>query len=174
MITLCNINNYDIDTAHALYVESFPAEERRPWDDIIFRSSQNQQRFRLLGIYIESVFTGFITIWKFPSFRYVEHFAIYPSMRSRGIGAEALAELISYDSSPIVLEVELPKTSLLALRRIGFYSRCGFTPHPEYQYIQPPYAADLPPVPLMLMTYGVLNLDNVTRTLHRHVYGISD
>lgn len=174
MITIHSISNHDLENAHSLYFESFPPEERRPWDDIILRSTQSQQRFRLLGIYIDSVFAGLITIWQFPSFRYVEHFAISPSMRSRGIGAEALAALIYYSASPIVLEVELPETSPLARRRIDFYSRCGFTPHPEYQYIQPPYAADLPPVPLMLMTSGVLNLDDATRALHRHVYGIRD
>lgn len=174
MITLCNINRRDLDTALSLYIESFPPEERRPWDDIILRSTQCQQRFQLLGIYIDSVFAGLITIWQFPSFRYVEHFATSPSMRSRGIGAEALAALISHSASPIVLEVELPETSPLARRRIDFYSRCGFIPHPEYKYIQPPYSADLPAVPLMLMTTAPINLDDVSLTLHRHVYGISD
>jgi len=172
MITIHTLPEQDIEKSYFLYCESFPPKERRKWDDILQRSADNKEPFQLLGVYSDYIFAGFITMWTFSDFRYIEHFAIEPTMRSHGIGSEVLANLIAESTKPIVLEVELPQQSDIAIRRINFYSRCGFTPHPEYEYIQPPYAANLPAVPLMLMATSYLDLDAVTHTLHKQVYNV--
>ena len=93
-------------------------------------------------------------------------------MRGRGYGSEALAMLIARTEQPLILEAE-PPTDELTRRRIGFYERSGFTLY-DYPYVQPAYTADSQPVPLCLM--GTLDtqdimLDQVSRTLHREVYG---
>ena len=58
----------------------------------------------------------------------------------------------------------------MAPRRIGFYRRNGFRLL-EADYIQPPYAEDLPSLPLKLMSRGELpDIDRVISTLHQRVY----
>jgi ribosomal protein S18 acetylase RimI-like enzyme len=115
---------------------------------------------------------GLLTTWTFDSFTYIEHFALSPEVRGRGYGSEALAMLIARTEQPLILEAE-PPTDELTRRRIGFYERSGFTLY-DYPYVQPAYTADSQPVPLCLM--GTLDtqdimLDQVSRTLHREVYG---
>jgi ribosomal protein S18 acetylase RimI-like enzyme len=115
---------------------------------------------------------GLLTTWTFDSFTYIEHFALSLEVRGRGYGSEALAMLIARTEQPLILEAE-PPTDELTRRRIGFYERSGFTLY-DYPYVQPAYTADSQPVPLCLM--GTLDtqdimLDQVSRTLHREVYG---
>ena len=93
-------------------------------------------------------------------------------MRGRGIGGLALQNVIAAAGKPIVLEVEPAATGRQAEQRITFYQRNGLIAFPDYPYIQPAYAPDLPDVELMLMaTSDDLNLPSITGTLHAKVYG---
>jgi len=169
----------DISQAKHIYVDAFPPEERRPWDDIVRRHHADNgaahPRFSLLGIYANE-FAGFITIWRFDAFDYVEHFVIAPEKRSGGIGAKAIASILAGFSAgrAVVLEAEHANQSPMAARRLDFYRRCGFTAHEDFEYIQPPYAPGLPEVPLMLLSANhasSLNLNEVAATIHHEVYG---
>ena len=116
---------------------------------------------------------GLLTTWHFEEFIYIEHFAIAPTLRSQGYGAEALRTFIYEHGKPIILEAE-PPTDALSIRRIGFYERSGLTLY-DFPYIQPAYTPDSNPVELCLM--GTLDtnatpLTLVSRTLHREVYGV--
>lgn len=120
-------------------------------------------------------FAGMITSWHFGGFRYIEHFAICPSMRNSGLGAKALSEFMAMDSSPIVLEVELPEDEL-SRRRIGFYERQGMELFDCMEYVQPPYRPTGNSLPMHLMaSTGFLNpanFEEVRDKLHSHVYGL--
>lgn len=177
------IADADLDRARQIYLDSFPPEERRPWDDIVAKHTAAAASpipgFSLLGIYADGIYAGFITIWRFDGFDYVEHFAIDPEKRGGGLGAKAIASVLSGFSSgrPVVLEAEHAHQSAMATRRLGFYERCGFTVHHAFQYIQPPYAPGLPEVPLLLLSANAtttLPLDCVAATLHRRVYNTVD
>lgn len=158
-----------------IYHEAFPPEERRHWDDIVRMSLSDGFPLEFLTVMYRGKEAGLITCWRFKDFDYVEHFAIDPSLRGRGVGAaaiEALAAMSDARGVPVVLEVELPDAGHDARRRIGFYERCGFTAHRDFKYVQPPYAPGLPEVDLMLMTSGpALDLDKAAEVLHREVYG---
>lgn len=177
-IELLQYRNYPqfIYEIKELYISSFPPQERRLWEDIEQLLSQHGSPFNLLVIVSNGVFAGFISWWNLNKFYYIEHFAVIESMRSCGVGTDALKQFIASTSMPIVLEVELPDSSEMAQRRIKFYQRNGFTPHPNFQYIQPPYSLNLPPVPLMLMTVNAstsLNLQHLKTKLHHIVYNVS-
>lgn len=172
MIRLTGIKTADFEPARRLYVSAFPPEERRPWDDIVARDADRSSPLTLLGIYSDGVFAGIITVWHFATMRYVEHFAVAQAARGRGIGAQAITTLIAADSAPVVLEVEPESQGETASRRIRFYCRRGFIPHPGFRYVQPPYGVGLPPVELMLMSTAPIDLEATARTLHREVYGI--
>lgn len=163
------------DKLNRIYHEAFPPEERREWTDIVKRSASADSPMQFFTVMYRGRKAGLITCWRFKEFDYVEHFAVDPSLRGRGVGAaaiEALAAMSAARGVPVVLEVELPETGRDARRRIAFYERCGFKAHADFKYIQPPYGPGLPEVELMLMTCGPsTDLDRVAAVLHSEVYG---
>ena len=167
-MTLTPLDPADLAAAEALYLASFPPEERRDWQQIADPALMP----RLLGVYDDAAaLAGFITIWPFDTFIYVEHFAVDPSRRGAGIGATAIELLRRQSELPIVLEVEPPThPDPMAPRRIRFYERCGLHLL-DYDYTQPPYATGLPSVPLRLMTTDpTLSPRTIETTLHTRVY----
>ncbi len=64
---------------------------------------------------------GFIAIWEFDDFVYVEHFALTESCRGLGLGSKMLKETAKLFEKPLCLEVEPPTTDI-ARRRIRFTS----------------------------------------------------
>lgn len=157
-----------------LYFDAFPEEERRPLNSLVelLKTSETPFRYTVIRFGIRKV--GFITWWKLDGCVYVEHFAIHQKARSHGLGAKALALFCQMnDDSTIVLEVEPEGSTEMASRRINFYKRSGFVPHPDFEYVQPPYTEDLPSVPLMLMTWGATaDLAKAASQIHRNVYGV--
>lgn len=163
------------DKVKSLYFSSFPEEERRQWDDLLKRVNAPDEPLNLFIVNVKGRFAGFITWWRLDGgLRYVEHFAIDPSLRGAGTGARAIKEFVASESSAVILEVEPEDMDEMARRRIGFYRRCGFTDHPEFSYEQPPYSPGLPAVKLTLMTSGDVtpDLENAARQLHGKVYGV--
>ncbi len=142
-----------------LYFESFPEEERRPWTDIERRVDSGDPFFNFYVLQHKGANIGFLTIWNLPGNIYVEHFAIFDNCRGGGFGAEVVRRLAVEGESrpeglpakPVLLEVELPESSELAARRVGFYERNGLRSLDDVPYFQPPYADGLPDVPMMLM-----------------------
>lgn len=161
-----------------LYTSSFPAEERRPWDDIVSRIDNGDNVFNFYVLKHKNSIAGFATLWRLPGALYCEHFAILPSLRGSGLGAMAVKEMIARvgedakgNKIPLVLEVELPEASLEASRRISFYERCGLRSHDDFPYWQPPYQRELPEVPMMLMSAGEIpDRTSFVMILHTIVY----
>lgn len=156
----------------ALYESAFPPEERRPTADEL---ALDDKRFTISLIEHQGKFAGFITVWHFDRFTYIEHFATLPELRGGGIGSQTLATLLASTDKPVVLEVE-PPAGTIAKRRIAFYRRAGFAEMPQ-PYEQPPYRAGAPAVPLRIMTTsrdtGDDFFDEIKRTLYSEVYKIT-
>lgn len=162
------------DRVRKLYFESFPPEERREWPAVERLLAARRGRMAMFEIFLCGRQAGFITWWNMDGFAYVEHFAVDPRYRGGGVGRNAIVSFVAAVGRPVVLEVEPASTGEMARRRIAFYERCGFTAHPVYEYIQPPYGPGLPPVPLMLMTAGGdVSLPEAASALHLHVYGVA-
>lgn len=165
----------NISWVKRLYTDAFPIEERRPWDALIDKLSDSGSHFHIMAIYSRGHLSGFISWWEMNDFRYIEHFAVDTRLRGSGIGAKAITRFVT-QGSPVILEVEPADTGLMAARRINFYKRCGFTPHPGFPYIQPPYAPGLPSMPLMLMTakasgrHPDIDLPEAATRIHTLVY----
>lgn len=161
-----------------IYFESFPAEERRDWADLTRLVDDSESPLNMSVIVPDGTIglkdaVGFITWWRLDGFVYVEHFAIGAGTRGGGLGSEAIKMFVAEMEAPVVLEVEPRGSNDMANRRIGFYERCGFIAHYDFEYIQPPYSPHLPSVPLVLMTTNAgLSLDYVASQLHRRVYGV--
>ncbi len=175
------------DSLVHIYLQSFPIDEQRPVESIaclfadkprytmyaIIDDDQNSHSEAYSKPYtLNTKPIGLLTTWTFDGFTYIEHFALAPEVRGLGYGSEALQMLIAQTPRPLILEAE-PPTDELTRRRIRFYERSGFTLY-DYPYLQPAYTADSQPAELRLM--GTLDtqrtpLDQVSRILHREVYG---
>ncbi len=161
--------------AHILetYTTAFPSVERRDvglLPDLLGDDSD----FRSYAFCDGEHYIGFMHFWEFPTFHYLEHFAIISSTRRKGYGSRALQWLLDQlpKDTPLILEVELPEDELTR-RRVAFYKRHGLylldTP-----YIQPPYRETDEEVPLRLMCTSEHLPEDAIRTLRSSVYGCTD
>lgn len=145
---LIKIDNSDFDFIYSALVRNFPEEERRDYDDA--SSIIENPAYSLFHILSDGKRVGFISAWQLDKICFIEHFVIYESYRSQGLGAMALS-LFKQKFDCIVLEVE-PPVGDIQKRRIGFYERCGFKAN-SVLYLQPSYRANGKAVPLVLMSY---------------------
>lgn len=155
----------------SLYEKAFPLEERRPTDEWLEKNSSSDL-FTINLLESDGQTLGFITIWQFEDFAYVEHFAVDEKQRGNGIGAATISALRAALPCPVVLEVE-PPTEHISIRRIRFYERNGFVIS-SLSYLQPPYTSQLQPLELKLMstdaTFLSENFDHIVSTLYKYVY----
>jgi GNAT superfamily N-acetyltransferase len=154
----------------SLYLLAFVEDERRPCRRMFELIDDKGNNFNFVLIYCNQNLVGFVTMWNFDEFLYVEHFAIFSEMRGRGVGAAVLNILKHNQIKPLLLEAELPGASADAARRVEFYKRCGLEAHMEYRYLQPAYAPGRRAVELLLMTSGQVDLDSAHDTLYAKVY----
>lgn len=155
-----------------LYEGSFHVEERRESEQLF--GERRPQGLKLYIIYAKEYdrMLGFISLWAMQGFRFVEHFSLFPEIRSKGYGAEVLRSLQSESREPIVLECERPNTAI-AQRRLNFYERCGFGII-DRDYQQAPYAKGLPWVPMLLLSCGEApSLELVKSEIYSKVYCIT-
>ena len=174
----------DFSEIYRIMQASFSDDEYRPYDEQLALFEKPEYRiYYMSAIEMERVSNhstgnstmhaaGFLAVWEFESFTYIEHFAVDPVLRNSGTGSAMLQELVKQYQKPICLEVELPEDELTR-RRIGFYERNGFVFN-EYPYIQPPISKGKSPVPLRIMTYGEAitreTFEAIKNVLYRSVY----
>ncbi len=137
------------DEMFSLIELSFPSDERRKKAEHL--AEFDSKFFRSLCLYGEKL-VGFLNLWDFSDFVYIEHFAVDPQLRGNGTGTAIMKKALELNRGRTkVLEAEPPELSKTAFRRIGFYKRLGFIPNPM-EYWQPPITASEPPVKLSLLS----------------------
>jgi len=133
--------------ALSLYDMSFPHHEKRQPHSQAEILNDDLYHFDL--IFDDDTFIGIILNWEYEKFIYVEHFCILPEMRNKRYGQKALS-LLSQRGKTVILEID-PPIDEIAMRRKGFYERCGFVSNP-FRHIHPPYHKDIEGHKLMIMT----------------------
>ena len=181
---LQRINETDFSEIYRIMQASFPDDEYRLYNEQLALFEEPEYRIYYVPVtgwegsgdnsHGNSAMhaAGFLAVWEFESFTYIEHFAVDPVLRNSGTGSAMLQELVRKYQKQICLEVELPEDELTR-RRIGFYERNGFVFN-EYPYIQPPISKGKSPVPLRVMTYGKgitrQAFEEMRKVLYRRVY----
>ena len=114
----------------ALYEESFPDEERIPWDDLLRLVKAMPLEFT---VYREGEdLLGLTLVYPRPRLSWFWYFAVPPEKRGRGIGQRILSALLAhYAGRSAVLDMEDPGQSDAPnpeqrRRRAAFYRRNGF------------------------------------------------
>lgn len=154
-----------------LLISAFPIQERR--DIEAQRQLTNDSSIFHNNVLIANgIPIGLITYWDMEIFYYIEHFAIDEKNRNKGYGQEVLNILKKTLKAPIVLEAEVPNDEI-SQRRINFYQRQGFILH-NIHYLQPPYRKGDLWLPLKLMTYGKIDMNNqyefIKNKIYKYVY----
>lgn len=166
-------NKSDLEFVEKLYIESFPANERRPVLEL-HHVMQDDNRFIVyLLVNEDEVRVGFITLWDLDTFLFIEHFAVSPEQRNGGSGTKSLEALFTETTLPLVGEIELPEFSDFAARRYKFYKKNGFDIW-DMDYAQPPYIEGFESIPMKILTYRDLgfpaNFEAVRDTIYKNVY----
>jgi GNAT superfamily N-acetyltransferase len=161
------------ERARELYESAFPVFERRSVEQL--KQDLNHPFFHAEIVEKDQKFTGILFWWQLGSFRFIEHFAIIPQMRGKGIGKQVLTSMIQTQHTPIILEVEPERFSSDAIRRIAFYKKSGFHLN-QYPYFQPPYHPGNKPIPLQIMSYpnpiNPFEFPQIVREIHKQVYQV--
>lgn len=114
--------------AWELYTNSFPIEEQRPLS--LHQKAINDTRFHPY-VYVsdQDELLAICFYWQFPQFKYLEHFAVNPKYRNKGIGSKIIKNF-AQDHQPVILEIE-PPIDTISIQRLRFYKRNLFkeTPH---------------------------------------------
>ncbi len=163
------------DEMFSLIERSFPPDERRRKEEHF--AEFDSPVFRSLCLCGEKLL-GFFNFWDFSDFVYLEHFAVDPELRGKGIGSGILKKVLDiHCGRRAVLEAEPPELNEIAFRRIGFYKRLGFFQNPM-EYWQPPITANEPPVRLSLLSTPVLltesEYSSIRGTIYREVYKVPE
>lgn len=161
-------NKQEVTFLEKLYIESFPLSERRPVDEMLDLYAGDSPFIISTAIDKESPI-GFLTHWNLTDFVFAEHFAVSPEFRNEGYGRKVMDLFIERTKVPIVLEVELP-TTILSERRIGFYQRIGFKLWEVVQYQQPSYHKDGSAIPMKLMSYGDIDIEQDLKDIRGNIY----
>lgn len=107
-----------------LYNTAFGQDERRSL--LEHERAHNDSRFHFSAIRCDGRTAGLLAYWELNDMLFVEHFAVDPEFRSKGIGSRVI-ETLQYDADRmIVLDVEPEQSSTDAFRRVHFYRRHGF------------------------------------------------
>lgn len=169
------LNPDAFDQVYHIMEGSFPEDERRTRAGQRALLDESAYRIYVQPAPDSDAPMGFLAVWDFDRFAYIEHFAVAPAYRCCGVGSRLLRELVAQLDKPVCLEVEPPETEL-AVRRIGFYRRCGFFLN-EYPYLQPALAPDRKTLPLMVMTSGGTisrpQFELLRGVLYQRVYRVS-
>ncbi len=152
----------EFEAIRNLYLTAFPPNERREIDELKKQIYHVECDVNL--ILTGKRIAGFVILWNFTDFVFLEHFAIEPGLRGLGIGERTLAEIKSRFQKTVILETEMPNDEV-SLRRIRFYERNGFHKLSR-SYFQPAYNANKPEVELKLM---ITNIDLDENQLDKYI-----
>ncbi len=148
MITLRKISECNFSEIYKKLENAFPYEERRDFKDYeIYFKNKHFLPFEIIDV---EKAVGFINLWVFDNFVYVEHLAIDPEIRGGGYGSKAINLVKEKFGKPVILESEAPETET-QIKRIRFYERLGFKVN-RFDYYQPSFHKG-DPVPLKILSF---------------------
>lgn len=153
---LTQIKVKDFTKIYSIMEESFPFDEIRGYEEQ--QKLLSHPNYKILAVGDVDDLLGFIAVWEFENFVFLEHFAVSSKHRNKGLGNKILTQLQNYVEKKIILEVEYPE-NVESKRRIEFYNRNGFQVF-DFDYIMPAYSKEHKEVPLLLMSNQTIVQEN--------------
>lgn len=106
-----------------LYKEAFPEEERRNIEQLE-RLIREKTEMYFNAIETDGVLAGLFIYWDMQDFYYLEHLAVFTSMRNLKVGQQVLDYIAEHLDGTRLLEVE-PTTDEMTTRRVNYYVVTG-------------------------------------------------
>ncbi len=156
----------DFDTIFEIMSDNFPSDEMGDYKEQ--RAEYAHPLFSCYKLENEKEICGFISVWKFTPFVYVEHFAIKKTYQGQNLGTEILTLIKEKYEEIICMEVE-PPCDDFSKRRISFYERNDFFVN-DFHYIQPPYSVGKNELELKIMSEGRVLTQKEFETLRQSIY----
>ena len=168
---LDQMESKEFDAVYRLLEDSFPLDEYRPYEEQ--KALLDEPAYRIYVLRDESQqVAAMMAVWDLEEVCFIEHFAVDPALRGKGLGAFMLEKVRLHLKKPACLEAELPENEI-AYRRLRFYQRNGFFVN-DYPYMQPPISKGRKPVPLRILTDGrpvsQEEFEKIRSVLYRKVY----
>ena len=108
----------------------FPKSERKPLSMIL--TSEAEGLAHTWGVFDGETLAAYLLMVRpeGSDISQLDYFAVVPAYRAGGLGAKLLAALPEYEAGAqaIIIEAEVPEKAedeAMAVRRLGFYARCG-------------------------------------------------
>lgn len=108
----------------------FPAGELKPLSMIL--TSEAEGLAHTWGVFDGETLAAYLLMVRpeGSAISQLDYFAVVPAYRAGGLGAKLLAALPEYEAGAqaIIIEAEMPEKAedeAMAVRRLGFYARCG-------------------------------------------------
>lgn len=151
-------SNALFDEAMAIYLASFPSNERRPVANIALQLAENKANLHV-GI-IDNEVVSMALLWRFSDseFLLLDYLAVKSELRNLNVGArmfQYLAVLANKDNRYIIIEVEnylFGDNNLQKKKRVNFYIRNGCYLLLDVPYKLPALDGTLP-TEMLLMIY---------------------
>lgn len=141
-------NQHIYKKAIELYENEFSVEERRDYNEQN-RVLENEE-YHFDFVMDNDIFLGIMLYWETSNFIYLEHLAILPEFRNKGIGSQAL-QFLKNKEKTLILEIEPPIDSI-TMSRYKFYERNGFL-STSHQHIQAKYHLGDRDLELKILSY---------------------
>ncbi|KIO43379.1 MULTISPECIES: GNAT family N-acetyltransferase [Porphyromonadaceae] len=168
LIRITSPDDRNLDRLIPLYEDAFPAEERRDIGQLR-RMIKEKSDMYFSVVECDGELCGFFVYWDMKDFYYLEHLAVYPSMRNKKIGQQVLNYVADHLKGIRLLEVE-PMQDEMTTRRVRYYQRNGYQVLEE-EYIQPSYDGVRDSCPLWIMgNQHSERLPEFIETIKRKVY----
>lgn len=156
-----------ISRIYFAYVKTFREDERRDKDQ--FLDLLENPDCYIFGVRNEENQVGYVILWEFENYHFLEHFEVFDEFRNLKLGSEILT-VLKEKFGNIILESELKSLNEMAERRINFYLRNGFSIISE-DYIQPSYGTGKNSISLYLLSnFAIENVKKLESDLHSKVY----
>lgn len=169
MTSFIPVTEESFDKVYNKMKAAFPIEERRTSFDE--KNCLKDSKFNFFEILDEGNEVGFIALWVFQDFVFIEHLAIDSDKRNGGYGSKTLSLVKEKFNKPLILEAEAPETEQ-QIKRIRFYDRHGFKVN-GFDYMQPSYHGG-EGVPLKILSFPEMlsqeKFDSFIALTRKHVY----
>lgn len=118
----------------------FPAGELKPLSMIL--TSEAEGLAHTWGVFDGETLAAYLLMVRpeGSAISQLDYFAVVPAYRAGGLGAKLLAALPEYEAGAqaIIIEAEMPEKAedeAMAVRRLGFYARCGARDTGYYEHL---------------------------------------
>ena len=166
MVTLQELAPESFPALYELMQQSFPPAEIRTYEGELALLARED--YRVLAVYSNETIQAFIAEWRLDGFCFVEHFAVNPATRGKGLGTDVFGTYLEQADCPVVIEVDDASTQE-ATRRVAFYERLNLRLS-EIRYPQPKLRAGGEPVPLRMMVYPHDVTEDALQKMRERIY----